>query len=241
MKTYNPILVSILFTGFLIHCSIAQNVSITPGKVQTEESQEVDGWIAHPEQPAEYATKTFESFLKNSMGTKLTRKVRNVLIVEKIKIGEVSSWRGDLRAVVRTGSNGTEIGFIFSPGYDIHFEPTHYPKEYAKLESMVRKYIKYHYSEYYKDQSAKVTKDISTEKSSAEKLESRIAKVKDEMSLNEKKSADGKDAKASEKNAKLQLEADKLNGELTKLQGEITKLEETLNQINASIKKVAEL
>ncbi len=239
--TYKFLSAALLILGMNIFQAMAQNIAITPGKVRNEEGQEVDGWVAHPEQPGDYATKTFESFLKNSMGTKVSRRAKTVLIVEKFKMEEVSPLRGDLRAVVIAGSNGTEVGFTFSPGYDIHFEPKQYPKEYAKLESFVRKYVKYHYTEYYKDQTAKTTKEIANQKSDAGRLEGRIAKLKEEIAQNEKKAADGKESKVSEKNAKLQMDVDKYTGELTKIQDGITKLEETLVQVGTSMKKISEL
>ncbi len=219
---------------------VAQTLQVTAGQVRSEENLPIEGWVAHLDQPADYAEKTLATFVKMLSGARAEKRGKNVWVAPKVKFDEITALRGDLRAVLTAEGNGTAVGFSFSPGYDIHVDKTAYPKEYEKMQGFVKKYVKHHYTEFYREETAKIEKELGNRRREVEKNEKRIAKLREGVTQNEQKisGGDSKSEKLTERNGKDTAEADGLTQENQRLQGEVLRFQETLSQFNASLQKV---
>jgi len=217
-----------------------QTLQISPDAVRNEENQAVDGWAAHLDQPADYAEKTLITFVKMLTGSKLEKRGKTVWIAPKVKIDEITQLRGDLRMTLSPDSSGTAVGFAFSPGYDIHLTKAAYPEEYQRMEGFVKKYLKHHYTEYYREAVAKTEKELDHRRKELEKNQKRIARLRESVGNNEQKisTGDAKSDKLTVRNSKSTTEADGLTQENEKLQAEIGQHQETLSQLNAALQKV---
>ncbi len=220
--------------------SAAQTLNVSPDAVRSEESQSIDGWVAHLDQPAEYVEKTLSTFVKMLSGTKAEKRNKNVWVASKVKFEEISPLRGDLRAVLTPDGSGTAVGFIFSPGYDIHLDKAAYPQEYERMEGFVKKYVKHHYTEFYREETAKTQKELDSRRRELEKNEKRVAKLRESVTDNEQKisTGDSKTDKLSARNSKSTGTADALTEKNQKLQDEIGRFQELLSQHNAAMQKV---
>lgn len=235
--------VQYLLAAFLFLCStalLAQTLNVTQGKVRNEESQDIDGWVTLLDQPADYANNTFEDFIKQTYGGKVTKRGKTVLVFEKAKVPEIINLRGDLRAVFTPSATGVSVGFTFSPGYDIHITKDKYPAELAKIEALVKKYTKFHYQVFYKGQITKAEKSVTDKRNDISRKEKKMGSLRETIADNEKRisNGDSKSAKLAERNTKNNEEIASLTGEVSKLQEEITQLQASIDGQNEALKKV---
>jgi len=220
--------------------STGQTLQISPDAVRSEENVSIDGWVAHLDQSAEYVEKTLGSYIKMLSGNKADKRTKTMWVAPKVKFEEISPLRGDLRASLIAEGNGTAVGFTFSPGYDIHVDKTGYPQEYEKMQGFVKKYVKHHYTEYYREEVAKAEKELDKRRREVEKNEKRIGRLQKSISNNEQKisGGDSKADKLTERNSKNTAETDGRTQENEKLQGEVQHYQEMLTQYNAALQKV---
>jgi hypothetical protein len=220
--------------------SVGQTLQISPDAVRSEENVSIDGWVAHLDQSAEYVEKTLGTYIKMLSGNKADKRTKNLWVASKVKFEEISPLRGDLRASLTAEGNGTAVGFTFSPGYDIHVDKTAYPQEYEKMAGFVKKYVKHHYTEFYREEAAKAEKELNKRRREVEKNEKRIARLQQTTTKNEQKISEGdsKATKLTERNSKNTAETDGRTQENEKLQGEVQHYQEMLSQFNAALQKV---
>jgi hypothetical protein len=220
--------------------SAAQTLQISPDAVRSEENVSIDGWVAHLDQPAEYVEKTLGTYIKMLSGNKADKRTKTMWVAPKVKFEEFSPLRGDLRASITAEGNGTAVGFTFSPGYDIHLDKTAYPQEYEKMQGFVKKYVKHHYTEFYREEVAKAEKELNKRRRVVEKNEKRIGRLQQSITSNEQKinEGDSKATKLTERNSKNTAETGGRTQENEKLQGEVQQYQEMLTQYNAALQKV---
>ena len=220
--------------------SAAQTLQISPDAVRSEENVSIDGWVAHLDQPAEYVEKTLGTYIKMLSGNKADKRTKTMWVAPKVKFEEFSPLRGDLRASITAEGNGTAVGFTFSPGYDIHLDKTAYPQEYEKMQGLVKKYVKHHYTEFYREEVAKAEKELNKRRREVEKNEKRIGRLQQSITSNEQKinEGDSKATKLTERNSKNTAETGGRTQENEKLQGEVQQYQEMLTQYNAALQKV---
>jgi hypothetical protein len=220
--------------------SAGQTLQISPDMVRSEENVSIDGWVAHLDQSTEYVEKTLGTYIKMLSGNKADKRAKNLWVAPKAKFEEICPLRGDLRALLTPEGNGTAVGFTFSPGYDIHVDKTAYPQEYEKMQGFVKKYVKHHYTEFYREEVAKAEKELSKRRREVEKNGKRIARLQESISNNEQKinEGDSKAGKLTERNSKNTAESDGRTQENEKLEGEVLRYQEMLSQYNAALQKV---
>ncbi len=220
--------------------SAGQTLQISPDVVRSEENVSIDGWVAHLDQSAEYVEKTLGTYIKMLSGNRADKRAKNLWVAPKVKFEEISPLRGDLRASLTAEGNGTAVAFSFSPGYDIHVDKTAYPQEYEKMQGFVKKYVKHHYTEFYREEAAKAEKELNKRRREVEKNEKRIARLRQSISNNEQKinEDDSKASKLTERNSKDTAETDGRTQENEKLQNEVLHYQEMLSQFNAALQKV---
>jgi hypothetical protein len=242
MKTSSHSLHLHFITLFLLlttTASHAQNLYLKAEKLRNEENVAIDGWVVNLEQPSSFVEDKLSAYAKSTFNTKPDKRTKNVWVLSKVQLKEVSPLRGDLRAVFTPGPDYTSLGFTFSPGYDIHLSKEQYPKELAKLEAWVKQYLKYYYTEYYTEQIAQKEKELKNKQNSLEKEEKKLTKLRESLFALEAK-ADSGDAKASAKNEKSKTEIASIESNVDKLRSEIKGIEEAITETNSSLKKVKE-
>ncbi|MCU0445243.1 MAG: hypothetical protein MUE85_10025 [Microscillaceae bacterium] len=221
----------------------AQNLTISEQQTKNEETIDVDAWVAHLDQNMDYAEKSFEKFMKETFDYRTDKiKKTNVIKVEKVKFAEISPLRVDMRAVFAPEGAGCMVSFMMSPGYDIHFLRDTYPQEYAKIQDILKKFIKFNYNRFYKESIADAEdkikskqKDIASNNKKMENLQKDIAENEQKINNNDKNSN-----KLIERNSKyktqitnLQAENATLNNDISQLQNNITKHNEALQKVFA--------
>jgi hypothetical protein len=219
--------------------SHAQNLVLKADKVRNEDNVAIDGWVVNLEQPSSFVEDKLSAYAKTTFNIKPDKRTKNVWVLPKVQLKEVTPLRGDLRAVFTPSPGNTTLGFTFSPGYDIHLSKEQYPKELAKLEAWVKQYVKYHYTEFYNEQIAQKEKELKSKQSNLEKEEKKLTKLRESLFAAEAKAESG-DAKASVKNEKNKSEIAEVESNVDKLRSEITGIEEAIAEINNSLKKVKE-
>jgi hypothetical protein len=233
---------TLLFVScFLLSATLsqAQNLYVKAEKLRNEDNVAIDGWVVSLDQPSDFVEEKLSAYAKSTFNTKPDKRTKNVWVLPKVQLKEVTPLRGDLRAVFTPGPDQTTLGFTFSPGYDIHLSKEQYPKELAKMEAWVKQYVKYHYTQFYTEQIAQKEKELKSKQSSLEKEEKKLTKLRESLYALEGK-ADSGDAKASAKNEKSKTEIAGIEGNVDKLRSEITGIEESIAEMNNSMKKVKE-
>ncbi|MES2732676.1 MAG: hypothetical protein V4714_13040 [Bacteroidota bacterium] len=235
-------LLASIFVSGLSGTLAAQGLSLTEDKTKTEDGTEIEAWTASLDQKEDYVRETFDKFIKQEYGLKTDKRAKNILIVDKAKIVEISSLRGDLRGVFSPRGTSTLVSFAFSPGYDIHLSKEAYPDELVRLGKIAKRYVKYHYNYYYKDLLANTEKQIRDKQDDINKNTSRISKAKSDIADNQTKidAGDKQTPKLTDRNRKSNESITSMETENTNLQTEITQLKESITQIQASLKKVSE-
>src|SRR3712207_3907007 len=70
---------------------IGQTLQVAAGQVRSEENQPIEGWVAHLDQPAEYAEKTLATFIKMLSGARADKRGKNVWVATKVKFDEITT------------------------------------------------------------------------------------------------------------------------------------------------------
>jgi hypothetical protein len=234
---------SIIFFSVLLQASLsAQNFSITEQRTKTEEGQEADAWIAHLDQPIDFGKKTFSKFIKANFSVKTDDKSKTVLFVEKARFSDISSLRGDLRAIYNPEGTGCTVAFIFSPGYDIHLNKANFPQEFAKMQTLVKKFVKFHYAEFYNESLKELDSKIEEKQDFVTKSRKKIESLKKEMADNETEiNAGSKKAdKLRDRNVKHNTEITTLQTKILEAEADIVKLYESKTKTDETLKKVNE-
>lgn len=237
MKNYIlPLLILFSFNSYSQLLGIEQKPS------QTEENISVDSWIIHLESDVSFAQSTLMSFMKGTFDIKTERRNKNLLVVPKVTLREISNLRVDMRASFSVESSGCSVSFMFSPGYDIHFGNVLYKEEFSRAENFVKNYLRFHYREFYKkriedvgDKMKDIQKDIAVN-------EKKIDRNKGYIKDNDEKiiGGDAAAAKYKDRNTKLGKENENLLNEIAKWREEYKKMEDEIIKINGSIKTVEE-
>jgi ribosomal protein S20 len=227
-----------LFAGTLQ----AQELSLTEDRARTEDTQDIEAWTAVLDQPEDYTRDTFDKFIKQEFSLRTEKRAKNILAVPKAKIVEIMSLRGDLRAIFTPRGSGTAVSLSFSPGYDIHVNKATYPDEYTRLSGIAKRYVKFHYTNYYQDLLKDTEKALRNKQKDIEKNQSRISRLKTDIAENEAKinAGDKNTPKLTDKNRKAQENISTMESELTTWQAEVTQLRETLDRAQTSMKKVTD-
>lgn len=212
----------------------AQMLSVEERSVKTEESIEIASWTARLDQNVDYCMDTYGDFIKELTKTKVDKKGKNVLVAEKTVIPEIMSLRMDQRAIFTPESSGTAVSFTFSPGYDIHLGHDKYEKEFAKCESFVKSYVRYHYEKFYGGQISSLKDKIKSRQNDIESNGKRLDK--NNKSIAENKS-DGETDKTKSKNEKMLRENDGYTLDTSKKRREIEDLENQLANANEALQK----
>jgi hypothetical protein len=220
---------------------VAQNLTITEQKLKTEDQTEVDAWLAHLDQNMEYAQKSFDKFMKETFDYNSDNiKKTNILKVTKVKFAEISPLRFDVRAVYGPEGSGCTVGFMLSPGYDIHFMTDNYPEEYAKIQDLLKKFIKYHYNRFYKEAIAEADDKIKSKQKNINGNNKRMENLQKDIAENEQKinNNDKNSSKLIEKNSKYKTTIANLQAENATLNNDIAQLQESIAKHNESLQKV---
>jgi hypothetical protein len=221
----------------------AQNLTISEQTTKTEETVDVDAWVAHLDQNMDYAEKSFERFMDETFGYKSkTDKIKktNVIKVTMAKFAEISPLRVDLRAVFNPEGTGSMVSFMMSPGYDIHFLRDTYPQEYAKIQDILKKYIKFNYNRFYKenisdaeDKIKSKQKDINSNNKKMENLQKDVAENEQKINNNDKNAN-----KLIERNSKYKTQITNLQAENATLNNDISQLQNAITKHNEALQKV---
>lgn len=232
-----------LFVGliFLNTALVAQNLLITEQKLKNEDQSDVDAWLAHLDQNMEYAEKSFEKFMKETFSYEADKvKKTNVMKVTKVKFAEISPLRVDLRAVLGPEGTGCTVGFMMSPGYDIHFLADTYYQEYAKIQDLLKKFIRYHYNRFYKEAIADADEKIKSKQKEINSNNKRTENLNKDIAENEQKinNNDKNASKLIERNSKYKTQITNMQAENATLNNDIAQLQSAIAKHNESLQKV---
>lgn len=213
---------------------VAQTLLVEERKVKNEESVELSSWTARLDQDMETCMESYEDFIKETFKTKVDKRGKNILIAEKIQFPELSNLRLDQRAIFTVESSGTSVAFTFSPGYDIHFGRDSYKSEFAKAETFVKGFVRFHYDNFYEAQIKTIQDKI---KSLENDIDSNTRKTdKNNKSITESKS-DGETEKSKSKNEKMMRENTEYAADSATKRTQITDLEAQLAKFNQALQK----
>jgi hypothetical protein len=226
-----PLIVSACLAG----SAVAQTLLVERRPVKTEESSEVESWTASLDQDISTCQDTYSDFIRELSKTKVEKRGKNILVAEKTQFPELSSLRIDQRAIFTAESSGTAVSFTFSPGYDIHFTSQSYKDEFAKAETLVKNFVRYHYKKYYNVLISDLQQKIKSRQSD---VESNGRKTdKNNKSIADNKSA-GETDKTRARNDKMKRENDTYAADTDAKRKEISDLENQLAKANDALHKV---
>ena len=213
---------------------MAQTLSVEQRTVKSEESEDLDSWTARLDQDMESCMDSYSDFIKETFKTKVSKRGKNILVAEKTQFPELSNLRLDQRAIFTVESSGTSVSFTFSPGYDIHFGKESYKSEFAKAETFVKGYVRFHYQTYYEAQIKTIQDKI---KSLQNDIDSNSKKTdKNNKSITDNKS-DGETDKTKSKNEKMMRENEGYTADSASKRTQITDLEAQLSKFNQALQK----
>jgi hypothetical protein len=226
--------VSIFLFVFASLTGLAQTLSVEQRTVKNEESVDLNSWTAKLDQDMESCMDSYGNFIKETFKAKVEKRGKNILVTEKTQFPELSNLRLDQRAIFTAESSGTSVAFTFSPGYDIHFGGASYKSEFAKAETFVKSFVRYHYNSFYEAQIKTIQEKI---KSLQSDIDSNSKKAdKNNKSITENKS-DGETDKTKAKNEKMTRENEQYTAESASKRSQITDLEAQLSKFNQALQK----
>jgi hypothetical protein len=214
--------------------SEAQTLSVEERTVKNEESIDLNSWTARLDQDMESCMDSYSDFIKETFKTKVEKRGKNILVAEKTQFPELSNLRLDQRAIFTVESSGTSVSFTFSPGYDIHFGRDAYKSEFAKAETFVKGFVRFHYNTYYEAQIKTIQDEI---KSLQNDIDSNTKKTdKNNKSITDNKS-EGETEKSKSKNEKMMRENEQYTADSASKRTQITDLESQLSKFNQALQK----
>ena len=214
--------------------SEAQTLSVEERTVKNEESIDLNSWTARLDQDMESCMDSYSDFIKETFKTKVEKRGKNILVAEKTQFPELSNLRLDQRAIFTVESSGTTVSFTFSPGYDIHFGRDAYKSEFAKAETFVKGFVRFHYNTYYEAQIKTIQDKI---KSLQNDIDSNTKKTdKNNKSITDNKS-EGETEKSKSKNEKMMRENEQYTADSASKRTQITDLESQLSKFNQALQK----
>jgi len=229
MKTY-AILLLVLAS---LTCR-AQTLLVEERTVKNEESVDLNSWTARLDQDMESCMDSYADFIKETFKTKVDKRGKNILVAEKTQFPELSKLRLDQRAIFTVESSGTSVSFTFSPGYDIHFGRDAYKSEFAKAETFVKAFVRYHYDNYYEAQIKIIQDKI---KSLQNDIDSNTKRTdKNNKSITDSKS-EGETEKSKSKSEKMMRENAEYTADSASKRTQITDLESQLSKFNQALQK----
>jgi hypothetical protein len=229
MKNY-----AIVFFVFLSLTSAAQTLLVEQRPIKNEESVELNSWTARLDQDMETCMDSYSDFVKEKFKTKVEKRGKNILVAERTQFPELSNLRIDQRAIFTVESSGTSVSFTFSPGYDIHFGGDSYKSEFAKAETFVKGFVRFHYDNYYEAQIKTIQDKI---KSLQSDIDSNTKKTdKNNKSITDSKS-EGETEKSKSKNEKMMRENAEYAADSASKRTQITDLESQLAKFNQALQK----
>lgn len=229
MKNY-----SILLLVSASLTSAAQTLLVEQRTVKNEESVDLNSWTAKLDQDMESCMDSYSDFIKETFKTKVDKLGKNILVTEKTQFPELSNLRLDQRAIFTVESSGTSVSFTFSPGYDIHFGADSYKSEFAKGETFVKGFVRYHYKTYYEAQIKTIQDKI---KSLQNDIDSNTKKTdKNNKNITDNKS-EGETDKTKSKNEKMMRENEQYTADSASKRTQITDLESQLAKFNSALQK----
>ena len=222
-------------TAFFIGLAgaVAQQLSVVEEKATNEEELVLSAWTARVDQDMNYCMKTYADFIKNLVNTKVSKRGKSVLVAEKTVFTELSPLRIDQRAIFTTESTGTAVAFTFSPGYDVHFGGDSYAKEFAKAETFVKSYVRFHYDAFYNERIKETQDKI---KDLQNDIESNGKKTDRNNKSIAENNADGSE-KAKSKNDKMKRDNEDYAADTEAKRKEISTLQKELADLNDTLKK----
>ena len=229
MKTY-----AILLFLLVSLTATAQTLLVEARTVKNEESTDLNSWTARLDQDMESCMDSYSDFIKETFKTKVEKRGKNILVAEKTQFPELSNLRLDQRAIFTVESSGTSVSFTFSPGYDIHFGGDAYKSEFAKAETFVKSFVRFHYDKYYEAQIKTIQDKI---KNLQNDIDSNTKKTdKNNKSISDSKS-EGETEKSKSKNEKMTRENAEYSADSASKRTQITDLESQLAKFNQALQK----
>ncbi len=226
------VLVANLYTSYAQN-TVVQESNFAFGK------ENYSAWVGSVED-GELGKDAYEKYVEKKLGFKVKRgDAKHVYISEKISFPAVSAnKRGDLLFFVEEkddNKNGKlDVALAYAFGYDIVVNTKDYPEEMKKLETIMKNYLLFYYTEAYnkqikglEDKIKDLNRDIDKNKSKAKGLE------RDNDKLSKKV---GK-AKAEDK---MKLEQEKVNNqaEIQRLNDSNGLIEKQVNQVQSEISAI---
>ncbi|HMG91539.1 MAG TPA: hypothetical protein VK589_15880 [Chryseolinea sp.] len=227
-------ILSVLLFVLATVTGMAQTLLVEERTVKNEESIDLNSWTARLDQDMESCMDSYSAFIKETFKTKVEKRGKNILLAAKTQFPELSNLRLDQRAIFITESSGTSVSFTFSPGYDIHFGKDSYKAEFAKAETFVKGFVRFHYDTYYEAQIKTIQDKI---KSLQSDIDSNSKKTdKNNKAITDNKS-DGETDKSKSKNEKMTRENEQYTADSASKRTQITDLESQLSKFNQALQK----
>ncbi len=101
-------------------------------------------WVLAVSADKEALAESIIDYTKEEVGVKLKKGKNGLLMAKEIKVPSTTIYTGDLKVLLSTVSNQTQVAVAFMPGYDIALNSEDYPNEMERLRQYTRKMVKYH-------------------------------------------------------------------------------------------------
>jgi len=212
----------------------AQTLSVEERTVKNEESVDLNSWTARLDQDMESCMDSYSDFIKETFKAKVEKRGKNILVAVKTQFPELSNLRLDQRAIFAVESSGTSVSFTFSPGYDIHFGKNAYKSEFAKAETFVKGFVRFHYTTFYESQIKTIQDKIRSLQSDVDSNSKKTDKNNKAIADNK---SDGETDKTKSKNEKMMRENEQYTAESASKRTQITDLEAQLAKFNQAMQK----
>lgn len=144
---------------------------------------------------------------------------KDVLSAEQVKIPKISDKEMDFYAKVVEDNGNTRMNIFASYGYEIHFSPEKYPKEYKSLKSIAQAFLNDWLPGYYQSQVFEVSDQLNGLRDDRTKLAETIADNEKEIE-------------------KLAKENEKLSKKINKSKSELEALAQTLNTRKSKLESI---
>lgn len=175
--------------------------------------------------------KAWDNFLKKSYKIKakgiglLTDK--DIITAHDVTINSISDKRMDMYASITGNSDGSEMQFFMSFGYDFFIGSDNYPKEFEGMKKLLNDFSMQFLNDYYGDETSHILKDIK-------RYEKDIKKDNKAITKNERKSNSSSSAVATGLEARNNTHTNDINS----TQEKINELQQKLEDIKVKQKGI---
>jgi hypothetical protein len=208
---------------FLIVGASAQTYQIDTSEISFENKLRAAYSVAY-DAPSKTTKNAWADYFKKNYKIKVKGislfSNKDIIDAEDVTISSISDKRMNMYARIVDLTQGSELKFFISFGYDFFVGPQEYPKEFSGMKELLNDFSVDFLKNYYADEAASLTKKVKSLEKDIKSNNRSISKI----SKKAKKESDAVASGLEAKNNSLMIEIEQMNREINEIGMELEQI-----------------